>query len=224
MAWIKCALPERYASRTSTVPTVRLMDNKGGRKLFLSAPAMEASGLRKGDGLVLEHDDEHEGMYRVRRIEDGEHAFCMLSQGKNERHGVFTTAGSLLVMAGYHPGHVVGECGPGYIVFDAKGLTVGEVKKPTDSPEATKALKPWPLTIQPKTALHIVRSLVANMPDEAVRKECMVRLDEIQAVRAFVKQSTLATVRTRSKPGQELWFKQTEDLWARTYDPSKPKR
>jgi hypothetical protein len=67
-----------------------------------------------------------------------------------------------------------------------------------------------------KTAL-VVRALVERMTERSISREYLVNPAEIAAIKKLVTQKKIDVLRTRSKPGQELWFEETEATWAQRF-------
>lgn len=215
MAFIKFIPPARHHSRTATTePQITLMNNKGGRKLILNEPLLTATGLAKGDKLVMEWDDEVEGLTRIRRIDEGEQAFGLVTQSKNEKFASFTVGATILISQGFGPSKVTPiECSPGWFTFQRDTLPPyvppAEEEKPL-----VEDIKPWPLKMSTKIAVQVARALVAQTPATTIARDHLCTAHEVEAVRKFVRPEAIAQLRTRSKPGQDQWFADAEERWA----------
>lgn len=101
----------------------------------------------------------------------------------------------------------------GYVKFDVAGFPpISDFQEPVEA-----KIKPWPLSVSPKVTMMVVRALVERMAERSISREYLVNPAEIAAIKKFVTQKKIDMLRTRSKPGQGLWFEETETTWAQRF-------
>ena len=209
MAWV--LFPTPTTARPSS-PTVRLTDNRSGRRLTISAAALAQSGIPPKEELVIECDDERPHMVRVRRRAEGEPSFGILSMGGSERSGTFSSGGRALYDAGYRAGQAAAVCGEGWVAFDASVLL----------PRATAIVpaeppKPWPDAPAPEIAMEAIRRLVKGQPADRIVQDLGFPLKQFPNVRLLVGEPHIVRLKGRGDVEREEYYAETLPKWVARY-------